>query len=52
MLTTEIPGHESRLKAGLALMVAAGDGRACKRSCMPPSPSALITHLRATPLGC
>ena len=31
-LTTVMPGHVSRLNAGLPLMIAAGEGRACRSS--------------------
>jgi len=46
-----MPGHMSRLNVGLLFKEAAVAGRACKMRDRPPSPSALMAHLMATPLG-
>ena len=48
---TVLPGHVSRLKVGLLLSREAGAGRVWRSSWTPPSPSALIAHLKLTPLG-
>ena len=48
---TVFPGHESLLKASLLFMIEAGAGKVWRISWVPHSPSALMAHLRLTPLG-